>query len=306
LINRLRQLVTNWLGFSRTEVNGFLILLPLMIFLVLSEPLFRIISDGGENDFSKEKAILDSLSASWNDNLPDTAFNIVTTSNAVSLFEFDPNYATVEDLETLGFSKHLSMRIDNYRKKGGVFRVKRDLMKIYGMDSTLYHQLYAFIQLPDQINKGYEKKFENKSNSKQVTTDVVLFDINKADTTQLKRINGIGDKLAVRIIHFRESLGGFIDKSQLTEVYGLDTIVVQRLSQACFIENSFEPKKVNLNTTDEKTLTAHPYIPKSWAKAIQAYRFQHGEFSDVRDLLKIQVIPPRQAQRIIPYLKLKD
>jgi DNA uptake protein ComE-like DNA-binding protein len=126
------------------------------------------------------------------------------------------------------------------------------------------------------------------------------------DTAALKRINGIGDKLAARIIHFRESLGGFINEAQLAEVYGLDTIVVEKLARVCFIEDTFEPKKVNLNTKDEKTLTAHPYIPKSWAKAIQAYRFQHGDFSDVRDLLKIEVIPPRQAERIIPYLKLKD
>jgi DNA uptake protein ComE-like DNA-binding protein len=117
---------------------------------------------------------------------------------------------------------------------------------------------------------------------------------------------GIGEKLASRIIKFRDGLGGFISPSQFSEIYGLDSGVVARLANACFIEKEFQPKRLNLNATDEKTLMAHPYISRAWAKAILAYRFQHGDFLDVRDVLKIQSIPPQQAERIIPYFKVKE
>jgi competence protein ComEA len=303
LIKRLQKLVANAFGFSGKEINGFLILLPLVVIFVFSEPLTRLISQGGDEDFSAEQQILDSLSARWNENLQDTLLQEFQPVKVHKRFNFDPNTASVEELKSLGFEKHLSMRIANYRQKNGKFRVKRDLLKIYGMDSTLYHQLFAYIQLPEEIEKVNSERLAERKVADRIPQ---VFDINKADTIQLKKINGIGDKLALRIVNFRESLGGFVEIQQLKEVYGLDSTVVERLAKACYIENAFEPKKLNLNTADEKTLTAHPYIPKNWAKAIQAYRFQHGEFKDVRDLLSIEIIPPHQAKRIIPYLKLKD
>ncbi|HYC84903.1 MAG TPA: hypothetical protein VEB86_06760, partial [Chryseosolibacter sp.] len=64
-MERLRQWVRNWLGFSRTEVNGFLILLPLMIVLILSEPLYRFYLSSRPRDFSAEGKLLDSIVTAW-------------------------------------------------------------------------------------------------------------------------------------------------------------------------------------------------------------------------------------------------
>ena len=130
--------------------------------------------------------------------------------------------------------------------------------------------------------------------------------MNKADTAQLKKIHGIGDVLASRIVNFRDGLGGFIDPAQISEVYGLDSAVVHRLKRASYIEENFEPRKLNINTVDEKNLVSHPYIKRSFAKAILAYRFQHGNFKDVRDLTKVALIPAHEADRLIPYLKVED
>ena len=301
-MEKLRRYLANWLGFSRTEVNGFLILIPLMILLVTSEPVYRWWISSQPHDFSKERVMLDSLSAIWDDPGRQKALKN-ESENHDTLFAFNPNKIDVNGLISLGFSKNLSTRIANYREKGGVFRVKRDLLKMYGIDSTLYDQLYTYILLPDSIEKkkkevGIVKPKEHKN--------FVAFDINKADTAQIKQIYGIGNVLALRIVNFRNGLGGFIDNQQLAEVYGLDSVAARRLNEASFIETTFEPKKININTTDEKTLLSHPYIKKTMAKAILAYRFQHGNFSDVRDLLRISVIPPREAERLIPYLKVKD
>ena len=46
-------------------------------------------------------------------------------------------------------------------------------------------------------------------------------DVNSADTTALIDLPGIGSKLALRIINFREKLGGFYAIEQLKETYGL-------------------------------------------------------------------------------------
>jgi DNA uptake protein ComE-like DNA-binding protein len=275
-----------------------------MILIISSEPAWRWYKSSQQPDFSQERKTLDSLSAAWDSEKKITNKSIVKEH---AVFSFDPNKISKEELEELGFSKQLSNRIAGYRLKGGVFRVKRDLMKIYGMDSTLYHQLYAYIELPEAVQpeKNERKKFE-KNTDKRADKTLVTFDINKADTTQLKSVYGIGKVLAIRITTFRNNLGGFIDEAQLSEVYGLDSTVVKKLDEVSYVEENFEPKKININTADEKTLGAHPYIKKTIAKAIMAYRFQHGNFADVRDLFKIAIIPPQQAEKLVPYLKVKD
>jgi competence protein ComEA len=299
-MERLRRLIRNWLGFSRTEANGFMILLPLLFLIIISEPLYRKWAYSQEEDFSKEEKMLDSLVALWNSSPQQ---EIETEPQRVALIErfpFEPNKASELDLEKLGISKHLSKRIVTYRQKGGVFRVKSDLMKIYGMDSTLYRQLYAYIVLPEKVTKDEPQQFI------VAKKPAALFDLNKADTAELKTIYGIGPVLAARIIKFRDKLGGFVKADQLKDVYGLDTTVYKRLTKASFIDQNFLPNKININTSDEIKLSSHPYISKSVAKAIVAYRFQHGNFSDEGEVRKISILTPYEAERLIPYVTVKD
>lgn len=304
-MEKLKRFLRNWLGFSRTEVNGFIILLPILLMIIFSEPVYRSWVSGQDDDFSLEAKLLDSLVARLNNDdqlkVEEKQF-IKETKNSV-VFEFDPNKISEKDFVALGFSERLSNRIAHYRQKGGVFRIKADMMKIYGMDSTLYHQLFSYIQLPERVDKKKnDVKIPNKLNKKSS----VEFDINKADSAQLKIVYGIGPALALRIIKFRDGLGGFVDAHQLNEVYGLDSIVVNRLNKISYIEEDFEPQKLNLNSADEKILSSHPYVRKPLAKAILSYRFQHGAFTDLNDLRKIALLTPHEIDRLIPYLKVKD
>ena len=134
---------------------------------------------------------------------------------------------------------------------------------------------------------------------------IVPFDLNIVDTAGLKKIKGIGEKLSLRIIKYRDALGGFISVDQLREVYNLDTILVKTISARCFITNGFTPEKIDLNHSDQKVLAGHPYLSQNEANAIVAYRFQHGNFKTTEDLENIKAIDPKSLQRIIPYLEIK-
>lgn len=46
-------------------------------------------------------------------------------------------------------------------------------------------------------------------------------DMNKADTTQLKYLTGVGSSLALRIVNYRDSIGGFQSIEQLLEIKGI-------------------------------------------------------------------------------------
>ncbi len=295
-MNRLKALVRSVFGFSRTESNAFLILLPLMALLIFSEPIYRFFIVQRKNDFSKEKILLDSLTKQW-----DFQKKLDSTSlPQQDKFKFDPNTISEDDLLALGFPGNLAQRIINYRAKKGKFNIKSDLKKIYGMDSSFYIELAPFINLPDE--KTYVSAKEKAKTETYIKPEVPLFNLNLADTSQLKKIYGIGPVLAKRIVEYRNKLGGYISTQQLTEVYGLDTAVIHRLNKKSFLPENFTPNQININQADEKTLAIHPYIKFKLAKAIVTYRFQHGNFKMIDDLTPIQTITPETITKLKPYI----
>jgi competence protein ComEA len=85
----------------------------------------------------------------------------------------------------------------------------------------------------------------------------------------------------------------------------LDSAVVNRLATASFIASTFHPRKLNINTVDERELAAHPYFRKAVARSIVTYRFQHGEFKSLDDLSNIHALDPETIRKIVPYLTLE-
>lgn len=295
---KIRKIVRNFFGFSRTETNGFLVLMPLMIFVIFSEPVYRNWRAQAPLDLKDETHKLDSLIQLMAMTKTEATHNVSPT-----LFSFDPNKATQAELLSLGFSKTLAIRIENYRNKGGEFRIKKDLLRLYGMDSSLYLQLHPYVLLPESLVKPEKFVAEKKSVAK---IEKVKSNLNEADTSALKKVFGIGEKLSLRIINYRNSLGGFMQASQVREVYGLDSVVVDRILQNFFIPDAVEPVKININTATEEMLAKHPYIKYKIAKAIVTYRYQHKTFTALDELLNIKVIDQNAFDKMKPYLSVSD
>ena len=298
-MNRLRAWIRGFFGFSRTETNAFLIMLPLMLVLVFSAPFYRWWSILPASGNAENNKMLDSLVATWKWEKPGDSFSQIPPP----LFAFNPNKATLEDLTSLGFSKNLSNRIVRYRAKGGKFKIKHDFSKIYGMDSSLFQRLVPFIDLPEKIPAPASKTARVRL-AKKIPLD--RFDLNLADTSQLIKIDGIGPKLSLRIITYRKRLGGFVSLDQLREVYGLDSAAIHHLTIQAFIQEDFIPRQLNINTADEKKLSSLPYLKFALAKSIAVYRFQHGVFTSVDELKKIALMDETTFQKIKPYITVKD
>ena len=302
---KIRYWIKDFFGFPRSQVNGFIILLVLVILFLFSAPAWHWWISRHPVDMTADQAKLDSLVALWETNKDHV--HISERAEAVrNPFYFNPNNSTLDEFIALGFSQNCATRIIKYREKGGKFRIKSDVLKIYGVDSTFYNRIYTFIALPEVAvpRKKPVKKYPTK--------DVVVakgirekFDLNTADTSTLKEIYGIGDKLSLRIIKYRDVLGGFVTMDQLKEVYGLDSLVINRLIENAGISSEFQPKSININTATEKQLMIHPYLNKL-AKAIVSYRFQHGDFNTVDEIRKVGNVSDETFQKITPYLSVND
>lgn len=297
-MHNIRKWIRFLFGFSRRETNGFLILLPLMVIAIFSQPFFRMISGHGDPDFSKEQAMIDSLQEVLQ--AEDGPAGQALHASVSRKFKFDPNKLNASEFVMLGIPPAVSNRIVRYREKGGTFRKKIDLLKIYGLDSSLFEQLYPFIELPENSGISTSRRHDGASVS---SSPQKRFDLNAADTVVLKKVRGIGTVLASRIVRFRSKLGGFVSKDQLYEVYRLDSIAISELSGACFISEAFIPRQLSLNDANLRELSSHPYISEPIARILSAYRFQHGKFETVEDVLAIHGISDSIFHKIRPYLK---
>ena len=297
----LRRFIRNNFGFSASETNGFLILLPLIVICIFSEPIYRwwFIEHGHRAESSTKK--LDSLIAKleW----PATDSVIIKKTRT---FSFDPNTVSEEEMLGAGISQKVAQRIVRYRAKGGKFRSRKDFAKIYGMDSVTIQRLGASLIFPTPIipkkppaQASLKSKFPPKK-------ERVKFDLNLSDSVALMSLYGIGSKLSGRILKYRERLGGFISMDQLNEIYGLDSVVVNKLKAASFIDGQFVPRQVNVNLGDQKELSKIPYLKYAMAKAIVAWRFQHGNFKSIDELTQIVVIDALTFEKIKPYLTVNE
>ncbi len=298
-MHRIRKWVRVFFGFSRAETNGFLILLPLMVVSLLSEPVYVWWKSLHPPDFSADAKSLDSLMAQLRWDVPDSLDVQPKKVVHIKFTAFDPNRLSAPEFTQLGMSSRLAERLVHYREKGGVFRKKEDLLKIYGMDSVWYEQARTWITIP-QKNKLTGSRWPEKKSVREKE------DMNTADSLQLLRIYGIGPALSKRIRTYRNKLGGFVSMDQLTEVYGLDSTVVSRLKTKFRIMENFQPQKINLNTCSIGVLTGHPYFHRREAGAILAFVLQHGKMQSLDQLFEIQLLTREWIVKVRPYLTLEE
>lgn len=98
-----------------------------------------------------------------------------------------------------------------------------------------------------------------------------LVDLSEADTTELKKIPGIGSGIARMIVAYRKRLGGFYDTVQLKEVNYVDEDMLK-----WFKLGNTPIHRINANKAGLDKLRSHPYMNFYQAKVIIEYRRKKG------------------------------
>ena len=241
-----------------------------------------------------------------------TKANSVSTGSAktvVNLHQFDPN--TIDDNEwlSLGVPEHTVHMIRNYLNKGGRFRKPEALMSIYGIDTSIAKKLIPYVDIKGGSKASYAKPNINLDVStidprfrKPAETRLTILDINSADSAELETLPWIGAKTASRIIKYREACGGFYTVDQLAGIYGIsDTAFLHFRPYLKIGKKQLRLLKVNEDSL--QTLSKHPYMQFRQAKALIAYRNEHGPFKNKQDLLAIPMFDQAWLDKIEPYLR---
>jgi competence protein ComEA len=324
------ETIRGYLTFTRKERFGVLFLLILIGILFVLSYLFRpSVGKPDQDAYDKMKeGILkfesretDSSEKTATDNRYPDQQNAMTVGNErkqvsslhSELFYFDPNDLNLTEWRRLGLPDRLIQTIMHYIEKGGRFRKAEDLKKLYGLQNSDYQRLQPFVRITNSqkdfqsshdknprnlITSQVIKKIDNFSSAKKF----IVTDINLADSADWSRLPGIGEKLASRIVHFREKLGGFYQVDQVSETFGLPDSSFRKIKPYLRL-NTFTLNQIDLNKATKEILQAHPYIRWQIAKAIFEYRIQHGGFHSVDELLQIATIDSAKFEKIKPYLE---
>jgi len=318
MYQRILNGLQDFFGISRKEARGALAMMVCCAMIIWTPFIFRrwVLPFVPAGSPPPERKVLDSITlllekqqaAKYKPRKRPAANELASWKpEQIKLVMFDPNTASEHELMGVGITGFLAGRIERFRSKGGRFRRKEDLMKIYDFPPDLYARLEKYIVIRDQ-KPGFEAAQQSSSNPYSSTTrryetknSIQVFDINQCDTTELIRLKGIGSKLALRIVKFRDGLGGFHSIEQFNEIYGLDSVALAEMRRFAKVGSGI--KKININTATVEELGRHPYLRnRKQLQVLVNYRAQHGPFHSLEELRNVKVLDEAMIQKAGPYL----
>jgi competence protein ComEA len=301
MFRKLIEYIHKYFGFNKRERNGLLILSAIVLILFIVRLILPSFSKQQEVLITKVEPIVKEEQSLL---IKDTSIQLTTveakkdsvTNELDKLFTFDPNTVSFEDAVKLGFSKKTAQTLEKYRSKGGKFKSKEDLKKLFGVSEKLYAKIESYILIEVKPKEEVAKtttKFE-KPSSKQI-------DINTADSLELLSLPMVGPATAKKILKFRNSLGGFYSIEQLRELYGMKDSVFT-IIQPRLIVSVAAVKKLNVNNLSYEEMKKHPYINHIVASTIVAYRQKHGAYKSINDLKSVGTINDELLLKLSNYI----
>ena len=270
-----------FLSFNKGERIAIITILAVVLLLVLACVLHRPRVSLDEASLRNLDSLLALRNAAIEEQQQNATQNVVQQVIELTPFPFNPNTMTEEEGRRIGLTDRQIRNIINYRDKGGKFYSKSDLAKLYTISEEDFAQLEPFIVLPEVArrttsNADSEKKPTQQEEAKPEEKKAIpIVDLNTVDSLTLVELPQIGPYTALRIIEFRDKLGGFIDKEQLRDVKGMDSARFATIQPYIHLGET-ETRKIDINRADFKTLVHHPYLNYEQVKRIFNQREKRG------------------------------
>ncbi|MFD1315726.1 ComEA family DNA-binding protein [Namhaeicola litoreus] len=211
---------------------------------------------------------------------------------------FNPNFITDYKGYLLGMSAQEIDRLLSFRKSGKFVNSPEEFQKITKVSDSLLHALEPLFKFPDFVKR--------QSKSQTIVKDLSIEekgDLNHITKSELMKFNGIGEKLAERILAYRQLLNGFYFEDQLYEVYYLNKEIADEVLKVYAVKSKPVIKKLNINEATFKEILDLPYIDYSLTKKIFQHKDRFLRFESLEELQKIDSFPLDKFDRIALYLE---
>ncbi len=251
--------------------------------------------------FLKEQQLIgDSIKIEILQNSGNVDYEIA--SQKIKPFDFDPNKLPIEAWKKMGFTDKQIRTIKKYESKGGKFKRKEDLKKIYSISDIEYGIIEPYIKIPSAYKSKTGKIIKKKKGHRKVKFKNV--EINNSDSLELINSLGLSPWLAKRTIAYKRLLGGFHNISQLKEVYGMSDSIFNSIQKYITIDTN-ELKKIDINRIEFKELLRHPYFDYNTTKSLFKTRNKIGSFSNMGEIKMVNGINDSIYNKVYYYLYIR-
>ncbi len=299
-----------WIKFNYAFTQGEAIAVTILLILSISILLVNIYVQNSTPAHSKNTLIVNIDTVENDKNASYNYYNnkaITTNSNKEDLEIngiYDPNTLNINDWQQiLPLSERQAKSIIKYKNYIKGFKNITDISNCYVLNKYAL-QLSKHLIFNEPKIKNIEENIATtflQKNVNNYTPKVV--ELNQADTNSLIKLPFIGSKIAQRIVKYGERLGGYYNKEQLYEVYGVDSARYNQIEMYLKVDGFFLTK-ININEVTYTELISHPYFPKELARNIIMYRNMHGKYTNISELKNCELMSDVVLLKIAPYISI--
>lgn len=228
------------------------------------------------------------------------------SSTTDSLFTFDPNTVSYEQLLALGFERHTAVSILKYRARGKVFEIAEEFALCYGVTDSMFARLRPYINIGkqfraenmgDSIRSINRQRWEQKIDNRR-PHPYEPFRIDTVSIAYLHRI-GFTYRQAEGLIEYRDSgAEGIRNMAELSDCWAVSPEMADSLARYVIFP---EPKpyggKIEINSADSATLVTVRGIGPKTAQAIVSYRKLLGGYVSIEQLSEIKCVTSENFAR---------
>ena len=219
-----------------------------------------------------------------------------------TLFHFDPNTVTYDELLLLGFDKHTAVGIIKYRTAGKVFGIAEELALCYGVSEEMFARVRPYIKIGNKYATKPKRIFADSTHKQRAPRfSPRPFEKFAIDTVGVEylRLIGFSTRQAEALIEYRNRGKGIFSMNELRDCYAVSEEMADSLEHFVIlsIRNPFEGL-VEINSADSATLRKVRGIGAKTVVAVMQYRKLLGGFARKEQIAELKCVTNENFERI--------
>ena len=219
-----------------------------------------------------------------------------------SLFQFDPNTVTYDELRLLGFDKRTAVGIVKYRTAGKVFGIVEEFALCYGVTDEMFARVRPYIK----IGSDYATKPKTKSRDTLRTEHKPRFTPRPfepfgIDTVGVGylRLIGFSTRQAEALIEYRNRGKGIFSMNELRDCYAVSEEMADSLEHFVILSVR-DPHEglIEINSADSARLRSVRGIGGKTVVALLQYRKLLGGFVRKEQIAELKCVTEENFLKI--------
>lgn len=219
-----------------------------------------------------------------------------------TLFVFDPNTVTYDELLLLGFDKRTAVGIIKYRTAGKVFGIAEELALCYGVSDSMFSRVRPYIKIDSKYaTKPKQHRADSLRGSKPLRFAPRPFEQFSIDTVGVEylRLIGFSTRQAEALIEYRNRGKGIFSMNELRDCYAVSEEMADSLAHFIIlsVRNPYDGL-VEINSADSATLRKVRGIGAKTVVAVMQYRKLLGGFVRKEQISELKCVTTENFERI--------